>query len=296
MKPGNLINSENGIRLAFMLGRLLPLRLGYFLARIVADRIVSNPHNPEVQAVRANQQGLEKGRLSPAALDQRVRAVFRNAARSQFELYHYLGNLPAMSRMIALDDAIRQRIQSIQSGQQGIVIACPHTGNFEVAGRALVVMGLRALLLSPPNPRGDYRIQNRLRRQAGLEITPISIDSLRIALRRLQQGGSVLTGVDWPVAEPRFRPLFCGRPSLLPTGHVRLAMKAGVPLGVVACLRRSDGIYQLIASETLPIQSYRDPAQTILRNAEAALEVAESFIRRDPEQWMMFHRVWEEDL
>lgn len=294
MSINDLLQSEQGIRLAIWLGRLMPRRAGLALACLIADRISKNPESPEVQAVHANQQILEGGTLTPEALEQRTRAIFRNAGQGQFEVFHYLSDMSRMVDRIVLDERIQEGIRATQEGKQGIVFACPHTGNFDLAGRALGLMGLRALILAEPAQRGDYMAQNALRRRAGLEIAPISIEALRLAHQRLLSGGSLLTGLDWPVSEARFRPRFCGRPSLLPTGHIRLAINANVPVVVVACLRRPDGKYQLLASPNIPMQPYGDPAETILRNTETVLEVAEGFIRRDPEQWMMFHRVWEE--
>ena len=109
------------------------------------------------------------------------------------------------------------------------------------------------------------------------------MESLRAAARFLEDGGSVLTGVDWPVAEERYRPRFCGRPSLLPTAHVRLAVKVGAPVVVVACHRRPDGKYFIASSEPIPMRAGSSMTETILSNTEAVLEVVEQYIRQDPE-------------
>jgi KDO2-lipid IV(A) lauroyltransferase len=255
--------------------------------------MASRLDSPEVQAVRANQQVLEGGQLSLAELDQRTRAVYRNAARAQFEFFHYLNDLQKMAQLVELDSTTQEGIRLTQTGNQGIIVVCPHTGNFELAGRAMGVLGLQVQILAEPTQRADYQLQNRLRRRAGLDMTPISIETLRAATRRLRAGGSVLTGVDWPVADPRFCPVFCGRPSHLPTGHVRLAIQTHAPVIVLACHRRSDGIYQMSASAPIPMQDYGDPTKTILRNTETVLIAVEQFIRRDPEQWLMFHQVWD---
>ena len=286
-------SSQAGIRLAAALGRLMPLPVGKALARRLADRVSADLSNPQVQAVRANQQNLEHGTLSEAELAQRTRAVFRNAALGQFEFFHYLGSPPAMRRLVEPDAAILEMIRQTQAGEHGIVFACPHTGNFELAGFALTLLGLSVLILGQPGQRGDYLFKNRLRQQVGMEITPISIESLRLAQQRLQSGRSVLTGLDWPVGEAKFRPRFCGKPSMLPTGHIRLALKSGAPVVIVACRRGSDGTYRIFASDPTPMQPAANPAQAILQNTETVLAAAEGYIRQDPEQWMMFHRVWE---
>jgi lauroyl/myristoyl acyltransferase len=296
MKLSDLLRSERGIRLILWLARALPRRVAYPIADFVGDRMAANLSSATVQGVRANQQTLEGGQLSEQALAQRTRAVLRNAARGQFELFHMLSDLPGIANIITLDDSVRELVQTTQASQQGLVVVCPHTGNFDLAARGMLQMGLSALVLAEPTQRDDYQLQNRLRIQAGIEIAPISIETLRLAHQRLQGGRSVLTGLDWPVGEAKFRPMFCGKPSLLSTSYVRMALKAHAPVVVLACHRRENGIYQMTSTMPMPMQDFGSPAENILRNTEAVLAAAENFVRRDPEQWMMFHRVWEEDL
>jgi len=149
------------------------------------------------------------------------------------------------------------------------------------------------LVLVEPTPRADYNHENRLRRKTGLTIFTLSMESLRAAAQFLEGGGSVLSGVDWPIAEKRYRPRFCGKPSLLPTAHVRLAVKAEAPVVVVACHRRPDGKYTIASSEPIPMQTKSSMPETILHNTEAVLEVVEQYVRYDPEQWFLYKPVWE---
>ncbi len=293
MSLDDLINSQAAMRLLMVVGRLVPLRAGQTLSFWLADLYSAKLKNPQVQIVRTNQQTLEHGRLSAEALAQRTQAVFRNALRSQFEFFHYLSRPQAMRQMITADEAVLEQVRQTEHNERPTVFACPHTGNFELAGFALKLMGLNVQLLAQPGQRSDYQAKNRLRQQVGFDITPISAEALRQAIQRLQSGGSVLTGLDWPVGEARFRPLFCGQPSLLPTGHIRLAIKAQAPVMVVACRRNPDGIYHIHASQPIPMRPADDPSQAILQNTETVLEIAENYIRQDPEQWMMFRRIWE---
>jgi lauroyl/myristoyl acyltransferase len=288
-----LTSSHLGVALGDTLGRLLPLRSGLALADWVADRISSRLQAPEVQAVRFNQQILTGGQLSPAELDERVRAVFRNSARGVLEVLHYQYRPAKLLRKVEVDEALKGYIQLTQDKKERVVFSCPHTGNFDLAGRALGLMGLRAFILAEPTPRADYKYLNRVRRRTGLTIATISMESLRAAAQFLEDGGSVLTGVDWPVAEKRYRPRFCGRPSLLPTAHIRLAVKVGATVVVVACHRRPDGKYFIASSEPIPMRAGSSMMDTILSNTETVLDVVEPHIRYDPEQWLMFRPVWE---
>lgn len=288
-----LVTSHYGVALAAILGRLLPLRSGLALADRLAERLANKTESADVQTVRFNQQTLEGGRLSPEELDARVRAVFRNSARGVAEVLYYQYRPARLLRRVDANAAMQGYIRLTQEQQRSVVFACPHTGNYDLAGRALGLLGLRALVLAEPTPRADYNYQNRLRRQTGLTIRTISMEALREAAGFLAQGGSVLTGVDWPVGEARYRPRFCGRPSLLPTAHVRLAVKVQAPVVVVACQRGDDGRYFIQSSDPIPMHMGRSMPETILSNTEAVLEVVTQFIRQDPTQWLLYQPVWE---
>lgn len=288
-----LVTSHYGVALAAILGRLLPLRSGLALADLLAERLANKTESADVQTVRFNQQTLEGGRLSPEELDARVRAVFRNSARGVAEVLYYQYRPARLLRRVDANAAMQGYIRLTQEQQRSVVFACPHTGNYDLAGRALGLLGLRALVLAEPTPRADYNYQNRLRRQTGLTIRTISMEALREAAGFLAQGGSVLTGVDWPVGEARYRPRFCGRPSLLPTAHVRLAVKVQAPVVVVACQRGDDGRYFIQSSDPIPMHMGRSMPETILSNTEAVLEVVTQFIRQDPTQWLLYQPVWE---
>lgn len=289
----SLITNPWGVALAAILGRLMPLRTGLALADRLADNFARQTQSADVQAVRFNQQTLEGGKLSPEELDARVRAVFRNSARGVAEVLHYQFRPAKLLRRVDANEAMQGYIRLTQDQNRSVVFTCPHAGNYDLAGRALGLMGLRALILAEPTSRVDYNYQNRLRRQTGLTIHTISMESLRLAAQFLEIGGSVLTGVDWPVGEARYRPRFCGRPSLLPTAHVRLAVKVGAPVVVVVCLRRPDGNYYLDSSEPIPMRAGSSMPDTILNNTEAVLAVVEQFIRKDPAQWLLYRPVWE---
>lgn len=293
MDLASLSRSPIGVGLAAVIGRLLPLRSGLALADWMGDRFAYRPQAPDVQAVRLNQHILAGGQLSPTELDERVRMVFRNAARGVVEVLYYHHRPAAMLRMVDADEALLGYIRLTQDQQQSVVFTSPHTGNFDLAGRALGLLGLQALILVEPTPRADYNYENRLRRKTGLTILTLSMESLRAAAQFLEGGGSVLTGVDWPIAEKRYRPRFCGRSSLLPTAHVRLAVKAEAPVVVVACHRRPDGKYTIASSEPIPMQMKSSMPETILCNTEAVLEVVEQHVRYDPEQWLLYRPVWE---
>jgi KDO2-lipid IV(A) lauroyltransferase len=291
-----VVNSEFGVSLALGLGRTVPPRLGYPLARFVADRIAGRPTVEMVKVVRANQWVVHGAQASEQQLDCAVRETFRHTARCIYDLYHNQSSKEAMLRLIDITPDVAAMIERTRSRREGTMIVGVHMSNFDMVLQAAGMYGLDVQGISQPQPEGGYRLQNALRRQHGLEITPASVASLKRAVERLRAGGSVLTGLDRPNPDGKYRPNFFGRPASLPVHHIYLAMKAQVPVYVFAATFGADGRYHIHAAGPILMRPYDDHRTAVERNAEAVLQVAENFIRQAPQQWSMFFPVWPEAL
>jgi phosphatidylinositol dimannoside acyltransferase len=118
---------------------------------------------------------------------------------------------------------------------------------------------------------------------------------MREAVSHLRAGGVVVTGAERPLPGAKYRPIFFGRPASLPVHYISLALRAGVPVIVVAVVFESDR-YRLHVSEPIAVVEHENRPTTLLRNAERVLAVVGEYICLAPEQWMMFYPVWPEAL
>lgn len=284
--------SRFGVGLGLTLGKVLPSSGGYFLAGWAADQLASRKSSPMVQAVRLNQWVIRGRSSSSDELDQAVRAVLQHAGRCLIDLYHNLSNPVRIRESFRETAEIRGLVERSRKREEGTFLVTAHVGNFDLALHSLGQRGLEAQVLSYGEPTGGYQIQNQLRAQANLRVTPINSQTLLQAIRRLKDGGTVITGIDRPVDQQDLRLSFFGRPAPLPTGHVRMALVAKVPVIIAVSSMRPDGEYQLFVSEPIPMKRLSDPKEEIRVNAEAILKVVEGCIRQNPEQWLMFYPVW----
>jgi lauroyl/myristoyl acyltransferase len=148
-------------------------------------------------------------------------------------------------------------------------------------------------LLSVADPTEGYQWQNDVRAEVGFEVTPVSMEALKRAARNLAEGRSVLSGLDRPLPRAdKAMPTFFGHPSPLPLMHVRLAMRARVPVVVLSAPRAADGRYLLYASDPIEMLGDRPTPETLLANAERCLAPVERWIAESPSQWAMPHRAW----
>lgn len=294
LDPQSIINSRLGVSLALSLGRIVPPKLGVVLANFFAGRIAARKNWPMVQAVRSNLWVTSNANLSREQLDHAVRETFRHTANSLYDLYHNLDNPAAIQDMIQFDSRVESIIKDSQRKKEGLVIVGIHLSNFDFVMQSAVMRGLKVLALSVPQPGEGYQWQNELRKAHGMEMIPASMTAIRRATDRLQKGGVVMTGVDRPVPDAKYRPRFFGHPAGLPVFHVFLAMRAKAPVILVAVKKEAAGNYRILVSDPIYMQHYKDRETEIILNAESVLCIAEDFIRQAPHQWAMFYPVWPE--
>lgn len=290
--PKDILNSRQSLKLAQGLSRIIPPSMGYRLAYLIADLISARKDWNQVKAVRCNQWVVGGDKLSKADLDRAVRDTFRNIAHSVYDLHHYVNDPEAIDRLIEFGPAIQSIIDDSQSNLRGKIVVSLHLGNFDLALQALTLRGLRGLVFMLPATEGGYQVQYQIRRRVGVELQPIDMNSLRQAVTRLKEGGTVITMADWPVPESKYTPSFFGRPSAAPVHYVYLALKARVPIVETVMLRRADGTYHFLVSEPITMQVYADKHTEIMRNTEMALKVAEQYVQEAPTQWAMSRPVW----
>jgi KDO2-lipid IV(A) lauroyltransferase len=288
-----IVTSAFGMGIALFLGAMVPSRLGYAIARLLAQRVARRKDDPTVRAVRLN-QWVVRGMPNAAELDSSVEQVFQSQGLFLFDFYHNLRRPKKILQMVQFSPAFKKLLEQCSTGSHPALFVSPHVGPIDLAGYAIALHGLPVQLLSYPQVNSGYAWQNLLRRRQGLNITPISQSSLTQARILLQHGGTVLTGLDRPNPGSGYSPRFFGRPAELPVFYVRLALKTSVPVYVVTVCALPDGKYLMDCSEPVIMRPYTDAHTEIVSNAERILEIGARFIAQHPDQWSMFYPVWPE--
>lgn len=287
-----LLSSRIGLNIVILLAQVLPPGLGYRLAHQVAGWLAARRQSELVQSVRSNQIVVAEDSISPAQLDRRVQAVLRNSARSIYELYHYFPRPQEAQQLFVFEPSFQKLIERPEFDQRGVIVAGLHMSSFDLALRLICRLWIRPLVLTIPNPRGGRQMEFEIRRRSGMNLVPATVAGLRQALRHLKRGGMVVTGIDRAEPMSEFQPRFFGKPARLPVHHTFLALKANVPVVVVASQRQDDGKYHIRASDPIEMEHSADLNHDLLYNTERVLALAEQFIRQTPEQWIMSRAVW----
>ena len=295
MAMQRFISSRIGVGTGLFLGRTIPSSLGYRLTAIAAKFISRRKSTSIVQAVMQN-QAVVRGLPYPGGeLEFASEEVFQHAGRCFIDLYQNLGNPEKLISFVKIDAMAKKLIEYSDDQSFGAFIVAPHLSNFDLCLLAMAYRGLKAMVLSYGQPRGGYKIQNKIRSQTGLEITPVEGKTHDQAVSKLINGGLVITAVDRPIRKKAHMLDFFDRPSPLPTGHIRMSIQAGVPIIVASASLEQDGKYAIVLSDPIEMKTTRDRNSDIKANGERVLNEIETRIKTHPGQWLMYYPVWSND-
>lgn len=293
----SLISTEAfGTGLAILLSQVLPPFIGYPVANLISWIVACFPRGSAYRSLKLNQWIASAKTLSERQLNRRVRRIFFNQGAALYDFYRALDRPDLVRRMVHMTPAFTQLVEECKREDQPTLLLMPHLTGFNLGGLRLTQEGMRYLVLAHPNPSRGYRWQNKLRNDRGMEVVPFTPANFVKARERLQQGGTVLTGVDRPMEGSSYPPQFFGCPADLPVAYIRLALKTSARVFVVGFLTLKDHTQVIDVSDEVIMERFDEPEREYIVNAEKVLKVAEDFIRRDPAQWMMFFPVWPGEL
>jgi KDO2-lipid IV(A) lauroyltransferase len=288
----SFINSRLGPMIGLLMGRLLNRDQAYQLADWLARIVATRTNSYTLKAIRANQAVVRGLLYDSTELDQAVHDVIRNAARGYADWYRAVARGPeALTSSVAIEKHLEQSVLESVANNRGLVLAGAHMSSFNILLLALGVKGYPIQALSYANPHGAYLVDNALRQKFGLDITPISMQSLRRAVRRLREGGLVMTGIDRPDDHGENLTFF-GHQVQLPVGHARLAISTGANILVGIVKSADDGVYRIDCAPVIEPLSTGDQYRDMIVLAQKVISVVEAYIRSRPSEWLMFFPVW----
>src|SRR5215211_3575220 len=276
-QPQQMINSPLAVRLVSFVARIIPPGVGYPLCDFIGDWIAARHTSMLTRAIRTNQWVVRGANLKNRELDRAVEVTFCSNARDIYTLYHNFQNPQTMQHMIVIHPAERELLARPEFADRGLVLVGLHLSNFDLVLQSICQQGFKGMVLTLPNPQGGRRVEYTMRRKIGMNMVPASVASLRQAVKHLERGGTVVTGLDHPMRDPKHCPKFFGYAASLPTHYISLALKANVPIVIMAATQREDGNYYVMSSEPIEMEHASDHGREIVRNAERVLKQAEAF-------------------
>jgi KDO2-lipid IV(A) lauroyltransferase len=287
-----LINSQLGPWLGLSIARLLPQKQAYAFGRWIARLVARRKDTFLYKAVRSNQAVIRGREYHSAELDGVVEGVCIHAANSYVDWFKSVvyGESYVEKSLIVEDHILADAWEAKEKGH-GVIYAGGHLSNFNMFLMMLGARDLPVQVLSYHEERGSYRSDNALRKGFNINVTPISMESLRTAIRRLKRNGFVLTGVDRPDTGGEKLDFF-GHKVTLPIGHARLAINTNsfIKVGVVQYVR--DGLFRATGPQIIEPVLSGNRQMDVLQLAQQTINILSGYILDRPGEWLMFYPVF----
>ncbi|HVB97141.1 MAG TPA: hypothetical protein VNG11_05380 [Chloroflexota bacterium] len=223
-----------------------------------------------------------------------VRAVFVAAAQNYFDLLY----LPRFSRSELMArvhvDGWNHLEQALAAGN-GAVLASLHLGNVEIVASLAVERGLEVMLpVEQVEPPELLNLMMSLRRQAGLICEPVGQDAFRSVRAALHRNAVVGIGADRITLGSGDVVKLCGRPTRMPIAAALIAHRCQAPLLPVGTMRLGGHRFEVRIGAPIPVSQTGSRRQDLQITTQRLFDSLESFLRRNPTQWVVFRPVWED--
>jgi lauroyl/myristoyl acyltransferase len=248
-------------------------------------------------AARRGGKGVDRlrrnlARVTPDAdLDDLTRAALRSYARYWLEVFR----LPVMPPSVVIDgthtigeDIVRAAIAS----PRGVVLALPHSGNWDQAGAWLTATGAPFTTVAERlKPESLYDRFLEFRASLGMEVLPLTGGErppFDVLTERLRAGRTICLMADRDLTPRGVDVEFFGATARMPAGPASLALTTGAALIPAHLAFRPQGwqvtFYDEIAPSDVPTMTQ---------------QLADRFaigIRQHPADWHMLQTLWVADL
>ncbi len=255
-------------------------RLAYFLVKKEREKTLRHLHVA---------YGEEKGETELKRLSQRVFVmigrnftdILRCAKVSTLEEYNSRVTVEGQHHLDKAYDA----------GKGVICLTC-HMGAFELLAGYFGMNGYAPLLIGTAlkdKKLNDLLVGNRSR--WGAEAIERGTGTVRI-VRKLKKGGMMCLLIDQDTkVKSRFVDFF-GKPAATPIGATVLALKTGAKVVPVHTMLDDRNRQVIHIGEEVELSRTGDEQRDLIENTQRFSTVLESFIRKDPSQWLWMHERW----
>lgn len=244
--------------------------------------------------------GKDTAAVAAAEPDEEIRRLSKRVLRSYFRYWLEVFRLPEMSReriVSRMSVAESDRLfDAIKTGR-GVILALPHTGNYDHAGAWLVSMGFPfTTVMERLEPASLFDRFVAFRESLGMEVLPhTGGGAFGTMARRLRAGGTVCLVVDRDLTESGIDVEFFGRTARMPSVTAALAIQTGAVLLPVTLWYEGDDWGARIHKEiSVPDEGQRH--EKVLAMTQRLAAEFERAIAAHPQDWHMLQRVWLEDL
>ncbi len=278
------------------LARRLPVPVSDSLARTAGFAVGYASRSRRAMVARHMRRAVGPG-LSGSRLRHTVDRVFESYGRYWLDSFR-LPNLSAaeVDAGFAADGYDPHIVGGLAAGN-GVILALPHLGGWEWAGRWIADHGHPiTVVVEPLEPPGAFEWFTALRSSLGMSVVPLGPGAAAAVLRALRDNHVVCLLSDRDIAGGGIPVEFFGETTTLPGGPATLALRTGAPLLATAVYFTGarDG-HAAVVRPPLPMTRTGRLRDDVAAATQALAHELEDLIRLAPEQWHLLQPNWPSD-
>ena len=284
-----------GYRLGSLVSRALPAPLAGAAAGVLGTTLSAG--------LRGKRSMIERHlrRVDPSLSGLALRRAVQEAFDSYTRYYIESFRLPSLDartveRGFRTDGYNEHIVTGLERGK-GVILALPHLGGWEWAGRWMTDRGHPlTVVVEPLQPPELFEWFVELRSKLGMNVVPLGPEAGGIVLRALRDNHVVCLLCDRTIGGGGVDVEFFGERTQLPAGPATLALRTGAALlpTAVYFTRRTDGHYAIVRPP-LSLERQGGLREDVARITQDLAGELEGLIRRAPEQWHLFQPNWPSD-
>jgi len=268
--------------------RFLPENMAYGLFRKIAD-LITNKNGGDVKRLRENLRRVKPG-LSARELDDLVQRGMRSYLRYWCDTFRIQDwSQERIQSTVSLTNG-HLLIDSVKEGR-GVVIALPHSGNWDHAGAYFCSIGIPLVTVAEHlKPEALFNRFLEYRTSMGFEVLDLDSRSFVTLIRRAKEKRLIALVADRDLSKSGIDVDFFDHPARMPAGPALLAIKTGIPLVVAHVSYTAQGIHIEFNEVHVPIDGTE--TERIQKTVQASADLFARGIAQSPEDWHMLQRIW----
>jgi KDO2-lipid IV(A) lauroyltransferase len=174
---------------------------------------------------------------------------------------------------------------------RGVVIALPHSGNWDHAGAYFCSLGIPLVTVAERlKPEALFQRFLRYRQAMGFEVLSIDSRSFATLIKRAREKRLIALVADRDLSASGVDVNFFGFPARMPAGPALLAIKTGIPLVVAHVSYTQNGIH--IEFTSVDVSEDGSESERVAQMTQRMASLFEKGIAAHPQDWHMLQRIW----
>jgi KDO2-lipid IV(A) lauroyltransferase len=174
---------------------------------------------------------------------------------------------------------------------RGVVIALPHSGNWDHAGAYFCQQGIPLVTVAEVlKPEKLFRKFLEYREGMGFEVLGLDSRAFVTLIRRAREKRLIALVSDRDLSDSGIPVNFFGHVAKMPAGPVVLALREGLPLVAAHVSYTPEGIH--IEFTEIVIADGETEDERIQLTVQRLADAFATGIARDPQDWHMLQRIW----